>query len=287
MQFQIGGPSTAFFGVMDALRQDGLAKILAEPNVVATNGRPAMFQVGGEFGYQLNGGITGPTVEFKDYGTRIDFVAVVLGNGRIHLDVRPSVSEIDQSFSVGGIPALKTRILETGVEMKVGQTLAIGGLVQNTVESQNTGLPWISEVPYLGVPFRHVEEQINETELLIMVTPEFIEAMDANQVPPCGPGMNTASPSDWELFFKGHLEVPVCCPSGPGNAVANAWTPAAPPATGAPPSREAVPAPLPTQGDPYNHYNSSQPTPSGPRPGVEPPGEEPPFIGPIGYDASN
>ena len=136
----------------------------------------------------------------------------------------PVVSELDQSLTVGVNPAMKTRELETGVEMKAGQTLAIGGLVQNTVESQNSGLPWISEVPYLGVAFRHVEETINEVELLIMVTPELVEPMDANQVPPCGPGMQSASPSDWELFFKGHLEVPVCPPPCPPG-VACATTP--------------------------------------------------------------
>ena len=118
-------------------------------------------------------------------------------------------------------------MVETGVEMKAGQTLAIAGLVQNTVESQNSGLPWISEVPYLGVPFRSVKEQINEVETLILVTPELVEPLDANQVPPCGPGMESASPSDWELFFKGHLEVPVCCRARGLRAVAAAAGPTA------------------------------------------------------------
>jgi pilus assembly protein CpaC len=289
VQFQIGNASSAFFGVLDALREDSLAKILSEPNLVAEHGRPAYFQVGGEFGYQLNGGITGPTVQFKQYGTRIDYVAMVLGNGRIHLDVRPSVSQIDQSFSVDGIPALKTRVLETAVEMKVGQTLAIGGLVQNVVEAQNSGLPWISEVPYLGVPFRHVSEQVNEVELLILVTPELVEGMDADQVPPCGPGMNSASPSDWELFFKGHLEVPVCGPHcGPGNACAanGAPGPAMPPPGEAGPQAQPAAAGAAAP-NPYNRYTSSQPIYTAQRSGGQGPGEEPPFIGPIGYDVVN
>ena len=201
--------------MLDALRQDGLAKILAEPNLVAISGRPAHFRVGGQYYYQLNGGITGPSTSYVDYGTIVDVVPLVLGNGRIRLEVRPVVSEIDQSLTVvGGPPSLKDRMVETGVEMKAGQTLAIAGLVQNLVESQNSGLPWISEVPYLGVPFRHVSEQTNEVETLIMVTPELVEPLDANQVPLCGPGMETTSPSDWELFFKGHIEVPVCCNGG-------------------------------------------------------------------------
>ncbi len=148
------------------------------------------------------------------YGTQIDFVPIVLGNGRIHLDVRPTISEIDPSLTVQGIPGLMERDAETGVELQAGQTLAIAGLVQSRTESSNHGLPWISEVPYLGLPFRKVHEQTNEIELLILVTPELVEPMDANEVPPCGPGMQTTSPSDWELFMKGHLEVPKCCPPG-------------------------------------------------------------------------
>ncbi len=248
VQFNITHGASAFFGILDALRQDGLAKILAEPNLVAISGRPAHFRVGGQYYYQLNGGITGPSTSYVNYGTIVDVVPLVLGNGRIRLEVRPVVSEIDKSLTVpGGPPSLKDRMVETGVEMKAGQTLAIAGLVQNLVDSQNTGLPWISEVPYLGVPFRHVQEQTNEVETLIMVTPELVEPLDANQVPLCGPGMETASPSDWELFFKGHLEVPVCCNGGGcqggGNVAAGgAWPTPAP--TGARPQPgETLPTP--------------------------------------------
>jgi len=114
------------------------------------------------------------------------------------------------SVTVSGttVPGLKSRDADTGVEMMAGQTLAIAGLVQSRVDSLNSGLPWIGDVPYLGVPFRRVNYTANEVELLIMVTPELVEAMDADEVPPCGPGMQTTSPSDWELFMKGYLEVP-------------------------------------------------------------------------------
>jgi pilus assembly protein CpaC len=283
--FNVGNAGSAFFGVMDALRQDGLSKVLAEPNLVAISGRPAYFLEGGEFGYQLNGGITGPTVQFKDYGTRVDFVPIVMGNGRIRLEVRPSVSEIDASLSVGGIPALKVREAETGVEMKAGQTLAIAGLVQQVTDSSNAGLPWISELPYVGTPFRHVQEQTNEVELLIMVTPELVDALDASQVPPCGPGMETASPSDWELFFKGHLEVPVCCNKGSGGNCNSC------PAGGpAPQPGEPIPAPAPAQQGganyPYNQYTRPQPNNSAAVSPREAPVAEPPFIGPIGYDVA-
>lgn len=239
-QFGVVDGSSVFFGVLEALREDKLAKILAEPNIVAVSGRPAYFRVGGEFGYPLNGGITGPSVEFKQYGTRIDFVAIVLGNGRIRLEVRPQVTEIDASNSVQGVPALKVREAETGVEMQAGQTLAIAGLVQNRVEAQNKGLPWVSEVPYLGMLFRRVEEQNNEVELLIMVTPELVEAMDAHEVPPCGPGMRTTSPSDWELYFQGHLEVPNCCPPCPETGYQGGPLPEGPNSMGLPPGATII-----------------------------------------------
>jgi pilus assembly protein CpaC len=176
-----------------------------------------MFQVGGEIGYQLNGGITGPTAEFKEYGTRVDFVPIVLGKGRINLQVRAMVTEIDAANSVGPVPALRTRQTETGVELQAGQTLAIAGLLQNRIESENRGLPWISEVPILGIPFRRVEHSNNEVELLILVTPQLVDAMDPEDVPQCLPGQRTTDPCDWELYVQGHLEVPNCCPDGDCN----------------------------------------------------------------------
>ena len=296
VQFNIAKGSSAFFGVLDALRQDGLAKILAEPNLVAISGRPAHFRVGGQYYYQLNGGITGPSASYVDYGTIVDVVPLVLGNGRIRLEVRPIVSEIDQSLTVvGGPPSLKDRMVETGVEMKAGQTLAIAGLVQNLIEAQNSGLPWISEVPYLGVPFRHVNEQTNEVETLIMVTPELVEPLDANQVPLCGPGMETTSPSDWELFFKGHIEVPVCCNGGCNGAMGGGCPTPAPAGVFGPQPSEPLPTPAPSRvngaaADPYSRYPSSNPkdanNPNSPAQ-ADAHNPDPPFAGPIGYDPLN
>ena len=213
--FSVLDGGNSFLGVLDALRKDGMMKILAEPNIVAVSGRPSYFNAGGKYPYVESVDNMGRVqIGWMDYGTRIDFVPMVLGNGRIRLEVRPSISEIDRSLLVGTTPGIKERVVDTGVEMQAGQTLAIAGLVQNRVETENRGLPWISEVPYLGTFFRRVEEKNNEIELLILVTPELVDAMDAHEVSQCGPGMRTTSPSDWELFFQGHLEVPNCCPPG-------------------------------------------------------------------------
>lgn len=224
--FSVFDGNDAFFGVLDALRQDNLMKVLAEPTLVTVSGRPAFFQVGGEFPIIVPQSLGTVSIEYKRYGTQVDFVPIVLGNGRIRLEVRPRVSEIDSSRSVvinsTTVPGLRVREVDTGVEMQAGQTLAIAGLVETRVEAQRRGLPILSDVPYIGSAFRRVAERNNDVELLILVTPELVDAMDANEVPPCGPGTMTASPSDWELYMKGYIEVPRCCdPSSPDGANAS------------------------------------------------------------------
>ena len=216
-RFDVVDGGAAFFGLLEALREDGLMKILAEPTLTTVSGRPAFFQVGGEVPTLVPQSLGTVSVEYKKWGTQVDFVPIVLGDGAIRLEVRPRVSDIDNARSVEyagyTIYAFKTREVDTGVEMKAGQTLAIAGLIQSRVESQRRGLPWVGEVPYLGAAFRKVEEVNNEIELLILVTPEVVDAMDPHQVPKCGPGLQTASPNDWQLFMRGHIEVPNCCPA--------------------------------------------------------------------------
>jgi pilus assembly protein CpaC len=117
------------------------------------------------------------------------------------------------------IPALRHRRADTGVEMKAGQTLALAGLLQQRTEAQNVGIPWLADLPWFGAAFRRVREEINEIELLVLVTPELVDAMDCHEVPPCGPGMHTVSPNDCDLYWRGHLEVPRCdgvCGPPPG-----------------------------------------------------------------------
>lgn len=221
--FSVFDGGDAFFGVLEALRQDNLMKVLAEPTLVTVSGRPAFFQVGGEFPIIVPQSLGTVSIEYKRYGTQVDFVPIVLGNGRIRLEVRPRVSEIDPTRSVTmnsiTVPGLRVREVDTGVEMKAGQTLALAGLVETRVEAERRGVPFVSDVPYIGAAFRRVAERSNDVELLILVTPELVEAMDPEQVPPCGPGTQTASPSDWELYMKGYIEVPRCCETPSVNAV--------------------------------------------------------------------
>jgi pilus assembly protein CpaC len=229
VRFGIVNGNNSFFGFLDALRRDDLMKILAEPTVVTISGRAASFKVGGEIPILVPQSLGTVSIEYKNYGTQVDVVPIVLGNGRIHLEVRPRVSELDDTRGVVInniiVPGLRIREVDTAVEMRSGQTMALSGLVQNRVEAQNKGIPYIAEVPYFGAPFRRVEETMNEIELLIMVTPELVSPMEAYEVPPCGPGMNTTSPRDCDLYWRGHIEVPSCGPCGIGNGGGNCAPP--------------------------------------------------------------
>ena len=198
--------------------------MLSEPTVVATHGRPARFIVGGSVPYVVPSGNGQVTVAWEEFGTSIDFLPFVVGPGRIRLEVRPEVSEPDDSLSISVngliVPGFVKRYIETAVELQAGQTLAIAGLLQSRTESQTRATPILGEIPYVGVFFRRVRERRNDIELLITVTPELVEAMDPHEVPRGGPGLNSMSPNDHELYINGHIEVPNmlgsdCSCSGP------------------------------------------------------------------------
>jgi pilus assembly protein CpaC len=189
-----------------------VARILAEPNIVAVSGRPAQFNSGGEIPVLIPQSLGTTTIEFKKYGTQVDFLPIVLGNGNVRLEVRPRVSSLDPANGIEldgvSVPGFRVREVDTAVEMKAGQTFAIAGLVEEKTESLSRGLPYISDLPIIGVPFRKVEEQVDEVELLILVTPEFVDAMEPHQAPCGGPGLATTSPTTFDLYCSGHLEVP-------------------------------------------------------------------------------
>ena len=215
VEFAVTNGGDIFAGWLDAVEQNNIAKILAEPNLVTVSGRPAQFNEGGEIPVLIPQSLGQIAVEYKPYGTQVDFLPIVLGNGKIRLEVRPRISDIDDSRSVTindiNIPALTVRQVDTAVEMNAGQTLAIAGLIQQRTETVKRGLPYLSDIPILGVPFRRVGDDVNEIELLVMVTPELVDAMDPHEVPPCAPGMGTISPSDCDLYINGKMEVPDGC----------------------------------------------------------------------------
>jgi len=165
--------------VIDALNQEGLLTVLAEPNLVALSGQTASFLAGGEFPIpvsQTNGAIT---VEFKQFGVKLDFTPTVLSERRISLKVRPEVSQIDTTASVttGGItvPGLSVRRADTTVELGSGQSFAIGGLLQSNTTDLVSQVPGVGSIPVLGKLFSSSNYINNKTELVIMVTPYIVE----------------------------------------------------------------------------------------------------------------
>ncbi len=219
MRFGIVDNGNGFFTAIRALQDRNLVKLMADPTVVALDGRPASFNSGGEFPILIPAGNGTVGVDFREFGTRLDFVAKVRGDGRIWLEVRPTISEIDSARGVtiggqggGSIPGLRSRFVETAVELRAGQTLALAGLLQTRTEAQSTGIPGLCDLPFIGAVFRSNREVQNEVELLITVTPDFAAAMDPHEVPRGGPGYNSFNPTDKELYERGYLETPTPCP---------------------------------------------------------------------------
>jgi pilus assembly protein CpaC len=214
-EFGIVGDHGAFFGFIDWLQQNNVAKILSDPNIMAVSGRPAQFNVGGEIPIVVPQSLGTASIEFKPFGTQIDFLPIVLGNGKIRLEVRPRISEIDDSRSIivqnFVIPALTVRQIDTAVEMNAGQTFALAGLIQERTKTAKRGLPYVQDMPIIGVPFRRTEDETNEIELLILVTPEFVDPIDPCEAPCGGPGTYTTSPTNRGLYCGGYMEVPTAC----------------------------------------------------------------------------
>src|SRR4029077_7621441 len=155
------GSGGSFYGFLEALRQNNLARLMAEPTLVSLDGRPAQFNVGGQGPIPVQQALGVTTVQYRQFGTQIDFVPIVLGNGMIRLEVRPDITEIDPSLrdTVPGVPGFRQRTADTAVELKAGQTLAIAGLVFTREDAVNRGIPWLADLPWIGIPFRRVSDQ--------------------------------------------------------------------------------------------------------------------------------
>jgi pilus assembly protein CpaC len=175
-----------FNAVVDALAQDNLAHILAEPTLTAISGQPASFLVGGEFPIPISGQNGSISVAFKNFGVALTFVPTVFSDGRISVHVAPEVSSISDQNAVtvaaGSsnfvIPSLVVQRAETTVELGSGQSFAIAGLLQDTVTHGTNGLPFLGDVPILGPLFRSDAFNRQQTELVILVTPFIVHPVD-------------------------------------------------------------------------------------------------------------
>jgi pilus assembly protein CpaC len=191
--------------VIDALDQNGLVNILAEPNLTAMSGETASFLAGGEFPIIIPSGSLGQTtVEFKQYGVSLAFTPVVLGDGRISMRVRPEVSQLSTTGAVQisgiTIPALTTRRAETTVELGTGQSFAIGGLLQNSLNDTINKVPGLGDLPVLGPLFRSTQFQHNESELIIIVTPYLVRPV-SGRIP--APTDGYIPPHDSDIYVTG------------------------------------------------------------------------------------
>jgi len=170
-------------GVIDALEEEGLIRLLAEPNLTAISGEPATFLAGGEFPIPIADGDGDVTVEFKQFGVALGFTPTVLGPNRMSLKVNPEVSALSAAGAVTingfNIPALRTRRADTMVELASGQSIAIAGLLQSDTNTDLSKYPGLGDLPIIGALFRSREFERNETELVIIVTPYLVRPVTA------------------------------------------------------------------------------------------------------------
>jgi len=170
-----------------ALRTRGLFQSLAEPNLIAYNGQEASFLAGGEIPVPTVSGVGNVSVDFKEYGIRLNFRPTVAGD-TIRLRVRPEVSTLDfpNGILISGfrIPALSTRRAETEVELRDGQSFAIAGLLNNLSQDDVNEVPGLAKLPIIGHLFRSKGQRAEQTELMVLITPQLVRPLNPDEVPP-------------------------------------------------------------------------------------------------------
>jgi pilus assembly protein CpaC len=189
-------PDINFAATIQALEQNNVLQILAEPNLMTESGKEASFLAGGEFPFPVLQGTTGSgfagiTIQFKEFGVRLNFTPTLTPDGMIHLKVKPEVSSLDftNALTIQGflIPALTTNRVESEMQLRDGQSFAIAGLLDNRVTEQFSKIPWIGDVPILGNLFKSRSVTKSKNELLIVVTPRIVRPSDAALPTPAMP----------------------------------------------------------------------------------------------------
>ncbi|HLO77271.1 MAG TPA: type II and III secretion system protein family protein [Magnetospirillum sp.] len=204
--------------VIDALDQEGLVSVMAEPNLTAVSGQTASFLVGGEFPIPIvQSGTNSVSVTFRQFGVSLDFTPTVLSSDRISLLVRPEVSELsaNNAVTLNGftIPGLSVRRVETTVELASGQSFAIGGLLQDNMRDVVARLPGLGDLPILGKLFSSQQYRNNKTELVVIVTAYTVKPADGNRLQT--PLQNLKPASDVEYVTQQHLGTDPLAPDAP------------------------------------------------------------------------
>jgi pilus assembly protein CpaC len=208
------GKSATTIGI-DAQKQDGLLKILAEPTIMAISGQTGSFNAGGKIFIpvsQNTGGGTAITLEEKPFGVGLNFTPTVLGDGRINLKIGLEVSELSPqgvtitSTNTGGtqiLPAFTQRLANTTVQLMDGQSFAIGGLIKNNVTTNLTAFPFLGELPIIGALFRSTSFQNDRSELVFVVTPRLVKPLPPDYALPTD---GYVPPTRSDLILEGKLE---------------------------------------------------------------------------------
>lgn len=205
-RFQSG--SSTWTGFIDALKENNLAKVLAEPTLVAISGQEASFLAGGEFPIPVPQAFGVTTVQFKKFGVQLNFTPVVLDQRRMSITVTPEVSELN--FANGlvlqgvTVPSINTRRASTVIELGDGQSFAVAGLLRDQVREIVSKYPVLGDIPILGALFRSSQFQKNETELIIVVTPHLVVPTTEAKLPlPTG---RFIEPDDFDFYVMGRME---------------------------------------------------------------------------------
>ena len=214
--FSIALASTDWFGALPMsftlglLEGRGVAKTLSEPTLVAVSGKQAKFLVGGEFPIPIPSTLGQVSIQFKSYGAQLAFTPTVLAQDTVSLEVESLVSDIDRAnqvvISSTTVPALSSRQSNTTVRLRDGQSFAIAGLLSDKLTNTQQRVPGLGDIPLLGIFFRQISTQRQETELMVMVTVNLVKPLEAQQVPP---GLNQdefTEPGNLELFVMGTLD---------------------------------------------------------------------------------
>jgi pilus assembly protein CpaC len=258
----VTGNQFGFEGFLQALKTEGLLKIQAEPVLVTRSGEAAQLDNGGEFPIPVPQSLGTVTIEWREFGVILQALPIVISPTRLRQQVYAEVSEKDvaNSVTLNGttVPGISRRRVQSTVEMDFGQTLILGGLITNRIQANVQKTPFLGELPVIGAAFSKKRFDHSEVELIIMITPEYVASMQADQMPPLGPGRTTTFPTDRELYLHGMMEVPAVGPEcgEPGGACdpnfsvnvrsETPWVGGNVPAYGAPTlAPTSVPAPAP------------------------------------------
>jgi pilus assembly protein CpaC len=218
-------PDLNLGATIQALEDQGLAQVLAEPNMLTEDGKQASFLAGGEYPYPVVQGTSGGSgtvsIQFKQFGIRLNFIPTITPRGTIRLQVAPEVSSLDfaNGVTISGftVPGLDVRKVQTEVELGEGQSFAIGGLLDNREQKTFEKIPFIGSVPILGRFFQSIQKTRTNTELIVIVTPEIVQPIDKGQPLP---QLNYP-----DTFLPPNSKIPMNTPTG----LAAAPAPAVPP----------------------------------------------------------